>query len=94
MTLQDEMFRLVENWKESKLPKTTFLKGKDISKDKFNYWIHKYNKQQGKLSKVRKPLNKEVFKELVIPEITQLPIDMQKVIELTTPSGIQIRVFS
>ena len=98
MTLQDEMFRLVENWKESKLPKTTFINGKDISKDKFNYWVHKYNKQKGKLSEVkkpdRKPLNKAVFKEFIIPEIKQLPIDMQKVIELTTPSGIQIRVFS
>ncbi len=25
MALQDEMFGLVENWKESKLPKSTFI---------------------------------------------------------------------
>jgi hypothetical protein len=43
MALQEEMFRLVENWKESKLPKTIFINEKDTSKDKFNYWVHKYN---------------------------------------------------
>lgn len=97
MALQDEMFRLIENWKESKLPKTTFIIGKDISKDKFNYWVHKYNQQNGKLSEVKnlvkKPVNNEVFKELVIPEIAHVPIGLQKVIELTTPSGMQITVF-
>ena len=97
MALQEEMFRLVENWKESKLPKTIFINGKDISKDKFNYWVHKYNQQNGKLSEVKKsvkkPLKNEVFKEVVIPEIRQVPICLQKVIELTTPSGMQITVF-
>lgn len=97
MALQKEMFWLVRDWKESKLPKTTFINGKDISTDKFNYWVHTYNKQNGKLSKVKKSvkkhLNNEVFKEVVIPEIARVPIGLQKVIELTAPSGTQITVF-
>jgi hypothetical protein len=97
MGLQDEMFGLIENWKESKLPKSTFINGKNISMDKFNYWIHKYNKENEKLLDVKKSVKKsvksEVFKEVVIPEIAHVPFGLQKIIELTTPSGLQITIF-
>ncbi len=93
LALQDEMFGLVENWKESKLPKSTFIHGKNISIDKFNYWIHKYNKENEKLLDVKKSVKSEVFKEVVVPEITQVPFGLQKIIELTTPSGLQITIF-
>jgi hypothetical protein len=38
-------------------------------------------------------VNNEVFKEFVIPEMARVPIGLQKVIELTSPSGMQIKVF-
>lgn len=89
MAQQDEMFRLIEDWKNSNLTKTDFLKGKNTSKDKFGYWLNKYHKLNGK--KFIKQTVEPEFREMVFPDIT--PKGFQKVIELTTPSGIQIKIY-
>lgn len=96
MKLQEEMFQLIEGWKESKMTKTAFINGMNISLDKFNYWIHKYNGRNGKLTKNKYPAQKSVtngdFREVVIEQSSR-NINLSKIIELTTPSGIQITVF-
>ncbi len=91
--LKDEMFRLIEDWKNSGLSKLDFLKDKKITKDKFGYWLVKYNKQKGtKPGSVEKQNIPSVFKEITLPDSPQVQL-INKVIELTTPSGLKITVF-
>lgn len=91
--LKDEMFRLIEEWKNSGLSKLDFLKDKKITKDKFGYWLAKFNKQKGiKSTIVEKQNISSVFKEISFPALQQIR-NLQKVIELTTPSGLKITVF-
>jgi len=86
MSLQEEMFSLISEWKKSKLPKHQFLLGKGISKDKFGYWLNKYNKQ------INQPSVKKEFQEVKLPEFNSANVST-KLFELTTPSGYTITVF-
>jgi hypothetical protein len=88
MALQDEMFRSIEEWKKGRTSRIRSLKDKRISKDKFSYWIGKYNKLNGKKSE-RRPGIKSDFKKV---ELTSIPQDQElgKLIEFSTSSGIQI----
>ena len=86
MNLQEEMFALISDWKQSKLLKHQFLKGKGISKDKFGYWLNKFNKQK------YPPKSQNDFKEVKLPEIISATVS-DKLFELTTPSGYTITVF-
>ncbi|MBI1837034.1 MAG: hypothetical protein HYR91_07185 [Flavobacteriia bacterium] len=91
--LKDEMFRLIEDWKNSGLSKLDFLKDKKITKDKFGYWLAKYNKQnKSKLPKEEKQDIPPIFKEITLPDVTVVRT-INKVIELTTRSGLKITVF-
>lgn len=86
MSLQEEMFSLISDWKKSKLSKHQFLTGKGISKDKFGFWLNKYNKQNNQSSV------KKEFQEVKLPEMN-LKNGSAKLFELATPSGYTISVF-
>lgn len=91
--LKDEMFSLIKDWKSSGLSKLNFLKDKKITKDKFGYWLSKYNKQFGSNTTCIEKQNTEpIFKELTLPTGPSVK-SIQKVIELITPSGLKITVF-
>lgn len=101
MTIQKHMFGLVEDWRKSGQPQVSFLEKHGITQAKFSYWVNKYNKQKVNRS-VEKPVKlKSVnpngkhspdFMEIVMPIEAQLA-SVDKIFELTTPSGIQITVF-
>jgi hypothetical protein len=42
MSRQEEMYSLIEQWKESGLIKTKFCKERKIPVHRFNYWIKKH----------------------------------------------------
>jgi hypothetical protein len=90
MTLQEEMFALVSEWKSSGLSKRTFLSDKPIGLPKFNYWCEKYSRHttSSELPAVHESGH---FRELIIDDgATDASI---KVLELTTRSGLRITVF-
>ena len=80
MGAQDKMFAAVEQWQESGKSKTEFLIEKDFSEGKFNYWISKWKTLQATTSK-------DVFEEIGI-----LGIKTRKILEITTGSGIKIKI--
>lgn len=92
--MQQEMFELVERWRESPLGKTDFLKDTGITKDKFNYWVTKYNKIHfgKKRSKALQKIAPVDFKEVFFTR-PELKVQQKKVLEMTTSSGMIISVF-
>jgi hypothetical protein len=91
MVLQDDMFRLIQDWKSSGTKRAEFLKDKKISKDKFSYWVGKYNRLNGK-KPGREQVVKSDFKKIVLPAVSQGG-EIDKLIEFTIPSGIQIIIY-
>ncbi|UFH34571.1 IS66 family insertion sequence element accessory protein TnpA [Flavobacterium acetivorans] len=45
MNQQEQMYFLVEEWKQSDLTKAEFSALKSLSYHQFNYWLKKYNKE-------------------------------------------------
>ena len=45
MNQQEQMYFLVEEWKQSDLTKAEFTALKSLSYHQFNYWLKKYNKE-------------------------------------------------
>ena len=43
MAIQDRMFKEIQLWKVSDKNKADFIRSKNYSKAKFEYWISKYN---------------------------------------------------
>jgi hypothetical protein len=90
MTLQEEMFAMVSEWKSSGLTKKSFLADKPIGLAKFNYWCEKFSRH---MTSLELPSLRESspFRELLIDDGS---IDAAtKVLELTTRSGLRITVF-
>ncbi len=90
MTLQEEMFALVAEWKSSGLTKKTFLADKPVGLPKFNYWCEKYTRHKA-VSSLPSVGESGHFRELIIED--RLAEEANKVLELTTRSGLRITVF-
>ncbi len=82
MSTQDQMFLAVEQWLESGMSKSAYLKGKDLGLGKFNYWIAKWKASRSEGSGAG-------FKEVNLMESGP-----KKVLEITTVSGTRITVFA
>lgn len=82
MSLKEEMYSMIEQWRCSGQSKRDFISDKPISIHKFGYWLSKYNKES----------YHEVFKELQPPKSVK-PTDVKKVLELTTSSGVRVTIF-
>jgi hypothetical protein len=74
------MFLAVEQWLESGMSKSAYLKGKGLGLGKFNYWIAKWKASRSEGSG---------FKEVNLMESGP-----KKVLEITTVSGTRITVFA
>lgn len=82
MGLQEKMFTEVEAWRSSGMTKQEFLKDKEYSLSKFNYWIAKHRAVQ-----VDDQL--EGFQEVDFTETK-----LGKVLEIEAPSGVKIMVYA
>lgn len=85
---KEEMFTIVESWRESGLTKQQFVKEHPISYHKLNYWIGRYNK-------IKQPIElppKSNFQEMCISE--KDTDCSQKILELTTKTGTHIVIYS
>ena len=82
MDLQEKMFGEVDAWRESCLTKQVFVKDKEYTLAKFNYWIAKQRAgQSGEQI--------EGFQELNFSESK-----LGKVLELEAPSGVKIIIYA
>ena len=89
MNLQEKMFSLISDWKSSGELKSKFLKDTGISTAKFDYWLKKYKE----LASTSDPVS-------VSPDFISLEEILGKdsscglpVLELSTASGITIKIF-
>ena len=82
MNLQEKMFREVESWVASGEVKTAFLKDKDYSEAKFNYWLAKWKASQ------------QVDTNIGFREVGFSEVKLGKVLEIEAPSGVKITVFA
>lgn len=81
MSLKQEMYSMIEQWKTSGQSKRDFISDKSISIHKFGYWLSKYHQES----------SQSVFKEIHPP--VAKPADVKKVLELTTSSGVRVTIF-
>ncbi len=82
MNLQEKMFSEVDEWMASEERKSDFLKGKQYSEAKFNYWIAKWKASQISV-------DQDGFREVEFSEAK-----LGKVLEIEAPSGVKISVFA
>jgi hypothetical protein len=82
MDLQEKMFNEVDAWRESGLTKQVFLKDKEYSLAKFNYWIAKQRAEQTSA-------DIDGFQEIDFSESK-----LGKVLEIEAPSGVKIIVYA
>jgi hypothetical protein len=87
MNLQEKMFCEVESWSVSGVLKADFLKDKDYSEAKFNYWLSKW--KSSRFVEVSAG-----FRELGFSEVNPIAIGLGKVLEIEAPSGVKITVFA
>ena len=76
------MFVEVEKWINSGLSKSEFLEDKSFSEAKFNYWLVKWKSSQQVKGSV------DDFRELSFSQV-----NVSKVLEIQTPTGLRITVF-
>ena len=93
MSLQDEMFKLVKEWKASGLTQTNFLKGVGISKSKFNYWTQKFLRQNTKAKGRATDMEECSDFEQVMLGRAHHDLESTKFIETITPKGFKITLF-
>lgn len=79
------MFIEVEDWISSGETKLNFLKGKEYSKAKFNYWLAKWKAWKAMLS---------VDTNTGFHEVGFSESKLGKVLEIEAPSGVKITVFA
>ena len=71
-TIQARMFRLIEQWKESGLPKKEFCVKQQVANATFHYWFKKYKNQAAVMSpafipiRVKESSPTQAFAELVL----------------------------
>jgi len=87
MELRETMFKEVRLWKSSGKKKSEFIKDKNYTVAKFEYWINKYNKKTTESST-------QHFKEIPIQEeLSPKPDQSEKIMEIETPTGIKITIY-
>lgn len=94
MNQQEQMYSLVEEWKQSDLTKAEFSALKSLSYHQFNYWLKKYNKQVD--SRQPKPEvsffsageNPKKVKKQSAPKLTD-----RKTMRIELPGGITITIY-
>jgi hypothetical protein len=87
MAIQDRMFKEIQLWKASGKNKADFIRSKNYSKAKFEYWISKHNKANVE------SLN-EGFTEIPLEKEKPSPnVEPEKLIKIELPTGIKITIY-
>lgn len=87
MKLQKKMFREVQLWQSSEKKRVDFVKDKEYTLAKFDYWVSKHNKAN------KKPSIQQ-FKEIPMKKEIELPeVNATKTLQIETPSGIKITIY-
>ncbi|MDX2368157.1 MAG: hypothetical protein QNK36_07110 [Colwellia sp.] len=83
---QEEMFSLVEKWKESTVSQKSFCRTENVSFYKFYYWLKKYNLQNESSS------SKELIGKGFIPINTFSPPapKVVSILKLSYPNGVVV----
>lgn len=85
--MQEKMYALVEQWKQSGLSKKLFSQQEGLTYDSFLYWSQKYDKVHA----VSKGREYSGFVPLQLtPEVEALDIP----IEISYPNGVKVKVAS
>jgi transposase-like protein len=94
MNQQEQMYTLVEQWRESGLAKSKFCEERNIAFHQFNYWLKKYNTKIG--SGQSKPevsffsVAENPSKEKKQPS---LKFTERKTMRIDLPGGIAITIY-
>jgi transposase-like protein len=88
---KEKMYSIVERWFQSPGLKEDFCKTHGVNLHKLNYWIKKYNKENGIIRK--KPAPSGDFIPLTVKESLTREQSPTPEIELDLPHGIRLRIF-
>jgi hypothetical protein len=83
MDIQTKMFLEIERWIESDQKRADFIKGKEYSKSKFNYWLAKW-----------KAIQEGSGDDGLFQQVDLTDVKLGKVLEIEAPSGVKITVFA
>ena len=94
MNQQEQMYFLVEEWKQSDLTKAEFSALKSLSYHQFNYWLKKFNKDNNRerskpeVSFFSASENPKKDKKQLAPKLTD-----RKTMRIELPGGITITIY-
>jgi predicted acetyltransferase len=94
MKQQERMYQLAEAWENNSQTKNEFLADKEVSTSKFNYWLKKYRDRQAAMQPAPQSQNcPGNFSAFDLHEV-MAGKEQEKIMELTTPSGIRIIIYN
>ena len=87
--IQDQMFGLIEAWKQSGLSQTEFCDQKQLSRHSFGYWLKKYRNQKDKPDQPENNTAKSFFPVNITSKQQQATYETNH-ITITYPNGIKV----
>ena len=97
MSKKEQMFALVEQWRESGLTRKTFANQHGFESESFNYWC---KKQYSEIVKADAPIKIPNKPQGALPGFLELTSDLYMNVqsqavrmELELPGGIRIRIY-
>ncbi len=97
MSKKEQMFALVEQWRESGLTRKTFANQHGFESESFNYWC---KKQYTEIVKADAPIKIPTKPQVALPGFLELTSDLDMNVqsqavrmELELPGGIRIRLY-
>lgn len=93
-----EMFALIEEWQKSGLTQRSFINEKNVSQAQFYYWLSRFKLNSSVKSEEVDPnlqlISRPIFQEFELESSSQESSKTRAVIlEMTTPCGMQIKIF-
>ena len=85
----DQMFGLIEIWKQSGLSQTEFCNQKQLSRYRFSYWLKKYRKQKEKPDQPENNTAKRFF-PVNITSKQEPAFCHTDYITITYPNGVKV----
>ena len=97
MSKKEEMFALVEQWRESGLTRKTFANQHGFESESFNYWC---KKQYNEVVKADFPIKIPVQHRVAMPDFVELATGLNRNgqnqsirMELELPGGVRIKIY-
>ncbi|MBU1108602.1 MAG: hypothetical protein KKB51_18140 [Candidatus Riflebacteria bacterium] len=97
MSKKEQMFALVEQWRESGLTRKSFANQHGFESESFNYWC---KKQYNEIVKADPPIKVSPKPRAALPDFVELASDLDMNtqnqplrMELDLPGGIRIKIY-